>query len=916
VLVGRQHEQALLGRAIREARAGASGVLVLLGEPGIGKTALLEQAAASCDGLTLLRGRGLESESELPFAALGELLGPLLPQLGEIPAPQAHALAVALALERASAAVDRLAVCAATLGLLARGAVERPILALVDDAHSLDEGSAQALVFAARRFGSEGIAMLVASRGGDPFEAAGLPALQLAGLDAAESALLLERASERIAAPVARRLAQVSDGNPLALIELPRHLSEAQRAGHEPLDEPVPAGPALERAFGRALLGRPDETRAALLLAAASGTGELRAILRACAASRLASDTLVVAETSGLVAIHDGRVTFRHPLLRSVVYHSAMPVQRRHAHAALASALADAGDAEECAWHRAAAAVAADEAVARAMAAAAERARARGAPATSARGFERAARLTPDALVRAQRLCDAALEHQLAGRPGHALALLDEVRELAPGSALAVDAEHLSGRVATWLGRPLEAHERIVAAAAAAKAEDPARAALALAEAVFPCLLACRIDRARETAREAFALSEAARGRAGHIPALMLAFALQLGGREAEAEALLGEREAELEGLDPLRDADPLHLLGRARMFRADAAGARRLLSRIVEAARKAGAVGMLPFPLASLAELDFRVGHFAAALAEASESVQLATETGQATDVGLLTLGLVEAALGMESSCREHVARGLEVLSSTGNEGLLPWAGRALGLLALGLRRPDEACRHLDAVARFCTERGLHSVGVAFYEGDFVEANVLAGREREARVQLEAFEARARSARHPAARAAASRCAGLLAAADAFDAHFAEAFTFHAESGDPFERARTALAYGERLRRERRRREAIRHLEQALDAFQRIGALHWSERVREELRSCGERVAAPRPSRLPDLTPLELQVALVVARGATNREAGAKLFLSEKTIETHLSRVYRKLAVRSRTELANVVLAPERAVD
>jgi DNA-binding CsgD family transcriptional regulator len=192
----------------------------------------------------------------------------------------------------------------------------------------------------------------------------------------------------------------------------------------------------------------------------------------------------------------------------------------------------------------------------------------------------------------------------------------------------------------------------------------------------------------------------------------------------------------------------------------------------------------------------------------------------------------------------------------------------------------------------------------------------VLAGREREARVQLEAFEARAGSARHPAARAAASRCAGLLAAADAFDAHFAEAFTFHAESGDPFERARTALAYGERLRRERRRREAIRHLEQALDAFQRIGALHWSERVREELRSCGERVAAPRPSRLPDLTPLELQVALVVARGATNREAGAKLFLSEKTIETHLSRVYRKLAVRSRTELANVVLAPERAVD
>lgn len=913
MLVGRQQERGLLEQRIREARAGASGVLVLLAEPGMGKTALLEHAAASCDGMTLLRARGLESESELPFAGLGELLGPLLAHLGEIPAPQAQALAVALALERAEAPVDRLAVCAATLSLLARGALERPLLALVDDAHWLDEGSAQALVFAGRRFGSEGIALLVASRGGDPFEAAGFPVLRLAGLDAAESALLLEQASERVAAPVARRLADLTGGNPLALIELPRLLSEAQRTGHEPLDEPVPAGPVLERAFGRALAKLADETRAALRLAAASGTGEARSILGALEQHGLSRSALEPAESAGLVAISNGRVAFRHPLLRSVAYHSATSGERRAAHAALASALESAADAEERAWHLAAAAVAADEGVASAMERAAERARGRGASAIAARGFERAARLTPDAGDRAARLRDAALQHQLAGRPRRALELFDEAHALAADPALASGIAHLAGRVAIWLGRPLDAHERIVAAAHAAKADDPGRAAYALAEACYPCLTAGRYEQALETARESFALSEQAAGGAAPISALSLAIALQLGGREPEAYALLARYEAGLEAADPLQGFEQLHILARARMCRGDAAGARSLLQRITGAARKAGAVGMLPFPLTSLAELDFRAGRWPAARAEASEAVQLAAETGQATDIGLFTLAVIEAVLGREQECRENVARGLEVLSATGNEGLLPWAGKALGLLALGLRRPDEARRQLEPVARFCAERRLLSVGAALWEGDFIEASILAGWEQEARTQLESFTHRARSAQHVGAQGAASRCRGLLAPADEFDRCFAEAFARHTEEGDPFERARTTLTYGERLRRERRRREAVRQLEQALDIFDRLGAVHWSERAREELRSCGERVEAPNPSGLADLTPQELQVALVVARGATNREAATELFLSEKTIETHLSRIYRKLAVRSRTELANVVLAAER---
>jgi DNA-binding CsgD family transcriptional regulator len=906
--IGRQRESAALEQAIREAKGGASCVLVISGEPGIGKTALLERAAGACDGARLLRARGHESESELPFAALGELLGPLLAQLNEIPAPQARALAVALALEPAGAGVDRLAVCAATLSLLAHAALARPLIALVDDAHWLDEGSAQALVFAARRLGSEGIALLVASQGGDAFERAGFPLLRLEGLDYEASLALLAQAPEPIAPAVAGRLADAAGGNPLALLELRALLTPTQRAGLESLDEPLAIGTALERAFGRALARTSDETRGALRIAAASGTGDARTILRAMALAGLGRDALEAGETVALVSIADGKVAFRHPLLRSVAYHSATPGERRHAHAALAKALSDASDAEEHAWQRAAAALEADENVARQLARAAERAHARGAPATAARAFERAARLTPDLERRAERLRDAALEMQLAGRPGCALELLEEAAALLPGPLLASEIAHLAGRVAIWLGPPLEAHERLRAAGRALEPGEPARAALVLAEAVFPAMIAAHIEQAIATAREANELGEGAT-----LPALALAAALMAAGQEAEAKPLLDAHQRAIDTLDPLRDFEALHIAARTRMFCADHAGARRLLELVVGTARRAGAVGILPFPLVSLAELDFRSGRWPSALAQASEAVQLAAETGQATDVGRLSLAVIEAALGREADCRRHVAEGLSELARTGNEALSPWAGRALGLLALSHRRPEEARRQLEPVARFCAARRLLCLGAAQWEGDFIEACIHAGSREEAVAFLTEFENHARGAQHPGALAVVARCRGLLADTSGFDACFAEALRRHALAGDPFEHARTALAYGERLRRERRRREAVRHLEQALDAFDRLGARLWGARTHEELRSCGERVDVPRPSRLAELTPQELQVALVVARGATNREAGSELFLSEKTIETHLSRVYRKLAIRSRTELANVVLAADR---
>jgi predicted ATPase len=365
VLVGRHEERQQINGLLAAARLGSSAALVLRGEAGIGKTALLDHAIASAKDMRVLRTRGIQSESELPFSGLLELLRPLIGSLDRIPARQAAALKGALALEAADD-TDSFAVYAGTLNLLVVAAEQEPVLVVIDDAHWLDRGSADALAFASRRLGSEGIAVLWAIRDGEPAgpSTEGLEELVVRGLEAEAAVDVVAMAADDVAPETARALASLTQGNPLALLELPQMLTAEQRAGRAPLEEPLPASPTLQRAYGRRLEPLPAETRTMLLIAAASDSAELATVLPAWRLAGLDVSQLEPAERAGLVSVNRGEVEFRHPLVRAAVYANADAVERRTAHRALAQALRDSPAEGRRAWHRALATIEPDEAVA------------------------------------------------------------------------------------------------------------------------------------------------------------------------------------------------------------------------------------------------------------------------------------------------------------------------------------------------------------------------------------------------------------------------------------------------------------------------------------------------------------------------------------------------------------------------
>ena len=409
MIVGRSEELEVIDRLLDEAREGRSACLVLRGEPGIGKTSLLDAAAERASGLTVLRARGVELEAELPYSGLLELLRPILADVDRLPEPQAAALRGALALGPTDGS-DRFAACAATLGLLAAVSEGGSVLVLVDDAQWLDSNSGEALAFAARRLRDEGIAMLWTVRTGDAlsFSLDGLAELALGGLDRSAARDLVEGTGVAPVSPQALdRLLDVTGGNPLALLEIPQLLTEAQRVGTEPIDQPLPVGPAVERAFGRRLEQLPEGTRTALLIAAVSASPELDTIERALALESQTLDALLPAENEAMVASEGGRLVFRHPLVRAAVQAQASPAARRAAHAALASALADGPDRDERAWHRALAALGPDDAAAAELEAVGVRAQTTSWRA-AARAFEQAAQLTSGGEARGTRLLAAA----------------------------------------------------------------------------------------------------------------------------------------------------------------------------------------------------------------------------------------------------------------------------------------------------------------------------------------------------------------------------------------------------------------------------------------------------------------------------------------------------------------------------
>jgi DNA-binding CsgD family transcriptional regulator len=908
-LIGREAETARIATLLSEAQRGRSRALLVRGEAGIGKSSLLRYAIAQAGGMIVLRARGVESESELAFAALGDLFRPVLDHLVQLPEPQAAALAGALGLTPPVAG-DRFTICAGTLNLLAAVAEVAPVLAIVDDAQWLDTSSAEALLFAARRLDSEGVALLLAVREGEAgaFSASGLDHLALAGLRHEDARELLSRGLKQEPAPeVAERLVRGTQGNPLALVEIPALLSEGQLSGSEPMEEPLPAAPALERAFLRQIEALDDEAREALLVVAASESGRLDVIEGALGVLGLDLKALAPAEEAGLISVERDVLEIRHPLLRAAVYHSATGGARRETHDALAKTAAG-EQTDRRAWHLAAAAAELDEEVASALEQAALEARERGGHPEAALALERAARMTADEDEQARRLFEAADDTRIAGRPDRALELLEGalVKTREPRARAGI--QHLRAAVEMWSGAPMDAHGLLVDEASRIGELDPGKAARMRTDAAWACLMGGDIRAGLETAKRAQAAAEKASPTTQIHAAGVLGVALLLSGRTREAFPLLERFQPLLESTD----------FGRVRQLVTPAQVltwieeydmARRLFSQMIDAARHRSALGYLAYPLAGLSELDFRTGNWPAAYAGAAEAIRIAEETGQHVThaFSLVCLARVEAGQGREEDCRAHVTRASEI-APVEIGAIVAYAVSTLGFLELGLGQSEDASTHLELLARQVRKRGLGEPAVVQWSPDLIEAQVRVGRADDAARELEIFAREAKETQRNWALAGAARCRGLLASDEEFEDSFVQAIELHARTPTPFEQARTELCFGERLRRSRRRTDAREPLRSALETFERLGAEPWAERARIELEASGEAARRRDPSASNQLTPQELQVALVVGQGATNREAGAALFLSPKTIDAHLGRIYRKLSIRSRTELARLL--------
>jgi class 3 adenylate cyclase/tetratricopeptide (TPR) repeat protein len=775
-LVGRDAACSRIDAQLAAARAGRSGALVVRGEAGIGKSALLRYAVERAQGMTVLRATGVESESELAFAALADFLRPALGRLDAIPEPQAAALAAAIALGPPTGG-DRFAVCAATASLLAALAESGPVLGVVDDAQWLDTSSTEALLFAARRLEAEGVALLFAAgeAEAETLERARLEELRLAGLAEADGAALLSRRLARDLPPaLTAQLVRATGGNPLALLELPGLLTDAQLAGEEPIEGHLPVTPLIERALLRRVDTLPQGTRPALLVAAASESGRVDEVVGALRSLGLDPEALDAAEEAGLIATEGDRIEFRHALLRSTIYRAAPGGRRQSAHEALAAASSGAGSQERAAWHRAVAAPAPNEEIAAALEQAALDARNRGGHAEAASAFERAARLTAGRSDRARRLYEAADDARLAGRPERALEHLAEALEAASDPLVEADIHHLRGAVEMWNGRPVDARDLLIERAERVAELDPGKAARMLADAAWACFLAADIRAGRAAAERACALGERSGGVAEVLAGAVLGIALLLSGEPHRAIPLLVRyRESLAEEQAPARAYQLLRPSGQVLTWFEEYDAAREVLNGTIEHARSRSALGTLPFLLAGLSELDFRTGNWASAFAGAAEAVRIAEDTNEATMLafGLACLARVEAAQGREE-CRGRVEQALE-LGTQRIGAVVAYALAALGLLELGTGRSEEAVAVLEALAPQVEERGLGEPSVIQWAPDLVEAYVRCRRPDDAQRILERFEQLAGSTDRTWARAAAARCRGMLAADDEFERRF-----------------------------------------------------------------------------------------------------------------------------------------------
>ncbi|RKQ84855.1 regulatory LuxR family protein [Solirubrobacter pauli] len=897
---GRSSERETLERLLDGARVGRSGALVLRGEAGVGKTALLQHTAGAADGFRVLQVGGVESEMELPFAGLHQLCGPLLDELDALPAPQQDALQVSFGLA-SGAPRDRFLVGLATLTLLAHVADTQPLLCLVDDLQWLDEASAQVLGFVARRLLAEHVAMVFGVREpSEPRRLPGLPELWLKGLGHEDArALLATVVPGRLDDHVRERLIAETRGNPLALLELPRGMSAAELAGG--FGRPGPA--VLEDSFQRRLDSLPTATRRLLQLAAADPVGEPLLLWRAAGRLGIGPEAAGAAADAGLLEI-GAQVRFRHPSVRSAAYRSATPEERQAVHFALAEATDAEHDPDRRAWHRAQATAAPDEHVAQELEHSAGRALARGGIAAAAAFLETAGTLTPEPEARARRLVAAARAKRDAGALDAALGLLVAI-EAGPVSAFqAAEIEQLRGEIAFDQRRAGEAAERLSHAARQLDALDATRALTThlkalgagmwagpgpLREASAAALAAPPAPDAPEPVRllvDALA-TRVCEGYAAAAPALRAAvdaaLALDVGDDVGRWLWLTGSRSGSIAAME-LWDADGWHAL----------------VTRHVQVARDMGALVLLQFGLASLVRVRVLDGDLAGA-AQAIEEVRAIAEATGTTPV-LYTEMLLTAWRGQEALTLKLIERETREAQALGMGRVVQFADCEAAVLYNGLARYDAA---LEAARRAYTRGDL--AYTPFVVGELAEAASRVGDEALVRAALARLEEHTPDPPGDWALGIDARVRALLGGEEA-ERWYLESIERLGRTRVRLELARSRLLYGEWLRREGRRVDAREQLRVAREAFLAMGAEGFVERTRRELLATGEKVRARRDDTRDDLTPQEQHIARLARDGLSNPEIGAELFLSPRTVEWHLKKVFSKLGISSRRALRDAL--------
>jgi len=917
-LRGRVSECATLRGLIATVKSGSSQVLVLRGEAGVGKTALLEFTAEMASGVRCLHVAGVQSDMELAFAGLQQLCAPLLNHHDELPEPQREALNVAFG-RGVGSAPDRFLVGLAVLSLMAAAADDRPLLCLIDDTQWLDQVSAQTLAFVARRLLAEPVGIVFAARDAGAQALAGLPELMIGGLSDADARDLLDSVVlGRIDARVRDRIVAETRGIPLALLEVPRNVSAAELSGgFGNLGVRRSAG-QIEESYVHRVQSLPADTQKLLLVAAAEPVGDAALFLRVAARLGIAVDALGPAEAGGLIEFGP-RMRFHHPLVRSAAYRAADMADRRAIHRALADATDPQSDPDRRAWHAANAATGPDDAVAAELEASAGRAQKRGGIAATATFLERATALTSDPARRVARAIAAAQAKRDAADPAAAHELL-AVAELGPLShlqnaqvaRLRAQMEFARSRGGELGSPPLaEPASQLLEAAMRLENLDDDLAREAYLEALTAAMYAGRLGEPDALPN----VAEAARAAVGRVPNLQRPIDLLLSGlanliTSGTSQAAVPLRAA-LEQIchAPPSDGQPLRLasLGLA-VVQEIAAGElwddaiwHQLASNMVRRARDSGALAVLPSALVFLAGTHIFAGEFATAATLLEEATSIAAATDHLAPMRYHSLSL--------ATLRGIPADVLPNLEAAAARGTARGEGRALGMngwatavLNNGLGRYEEAFAAAREACEY-DDLGLHGWRLS----ELIEAAVRCGELETAAVAARRLEERAGASGTDFGLGFSASARALIADDEHADVLFAEGIERLERTRMVIHLARAHLRYGEWLRRVNRRVDARRHLGKAHEMFTRMGAQAFAERARRELVATGEKIAKQPSGSGDELTAQETQIARLAGDGFTNQEIGAQLFISTHTVEWHLRKVFVKLGITSRRQLRTI---------